>query len=72
MCEFIIKLSMNLWKTVCLVLLITLVCSTTGNTTVNPSLEKLIEVSPNSLDVLLHAFDNIIIYFHSKDSQEDL
>ena len=29
-------------------------------------------MSPNSLDVLLHAFDNMIIYFHSKENPEDL
>ena len=55
---------MNLRKFVSLIFIIGLVSSQSGNNTINPSLEKLIEVSPNALDVLLHAFDNIVIYFH--------
>lgn len=63
---------MKISHLVYLTLAITLVVSSPQNVTVEPSLEKLIEVSPPALDVLLHAFDNLVIYFHSENSQEKL
>ena len=55
-----------------MVVLLVVITSQMGNSTVNPSLEKVIEVSPAALDVLLHAFDNMVIYFHSEKTESEL
>jgi hypothetical protein len=60
---------MNPLKVICLVMIVTLVASKSENTTVKPSLEKIIEISPPALDVLLHAFDNVVVYFHTRNSE---
>ena len=49
-------------------LILILALADNSNSTHNPSLDQVIEISPSALDILTQAFDQLIVYFHSQNS----
>lgn len=53
----------NKLKLSCLFLLISLTFALSNNTT-TPSLNQFVEISPSAFDVMVHAFDQLVVLFH--------
>jgi hypothetical protein len=48
----------------CLFLIFVSLTLASSNTTANPSLNQFVEISPSAFDVMVHAFDQLVVLFH--------
>lgn len=48
----------------CLLLLLVSLTVASSNNTTSPSLNQFVEISPSAFDVMVHAFDQLVVLFH--------
>ena len=73
MCEIYKQIrESNRMKSVFVLLTIIITATSANTTTPNPSLKLNVEINPKALEVILHAFDHLVVFFHSKDTYSEI